>query len=171
MMLIAILIGSDVLLLSLVGYLTTLSVWRPVSFDDRMISESWAIGGMRIGRGNRSTGRKPAPVPLCPPQFPHDLGSNPGRRDGKPMTNRLSCGTFPQELYVMVVIRDLIAWYKMLIPVVRYYLQVWVATCAEAFAVLWPSRLALLSFPSICIVIAAVETRRHDTTTLCVLLC
>jgi hypothetical protein len=24
-----------------------------------------------IGRGNRSTGRKPAPVPLCPPQNPH----------------------------------------------------------------------------------------------------
>jgi hypothetical protein len=28
------------------------------------------IGGM-IGRGNRSTRRKPAPVPLCPPQPPH----------------------------------------------------------------------------------------------------
>jgi hypothetical protein len=23
------------------------------------------------GRGNRSTRRKPAPVPLCPPQNPH----------------------------------------------------------------------------------------------------
>jgi hypothetical protein len=28
------------------------------------------IGGM-IGRGNRSTRRRPAPVPLCPPQIPH----------------------------------------------------------------------------------------------------
>jgi hypothetical protein len=28
------------------------------------------IGGM-IGRGNRSTRIKPAPVPLCPPQTPH----------------------------------------------------------------------------------------------------
>jgi hypothetical protein len=28
------------------------------------------IGGM-IGRGNRSARRKPAPVPLCPPQTPH----------------------------------------------------------------------------------------------------
>jgi hypothetical protein len=27
------------------------------------------IGGM-IGRGNRSTRRKPTPVPLCPPQTP-----------------------------------------------------------------------------------------------------
>jgi hypothetical protein len=28
------------------------------------------VGGM-IGKGNRSTRRKPAPVPLCPPQTPH----------------------------------------------------------------------------------------------------
>jgi hypothetical protein len=28
------------------------------------------IGGT-IGRGNRSTRKKPAPVPLCPPQTPH----------------------------------------------------------------------------------------------------
>jgi hypothetical protein len=28
------------------------------------------IGGM-IGKGNRSTRRKPAQVPLCPPQTPH----------------------------------------------------------------------------------------------------
>jgi hypothetical protein len=32
-----------------------------------------AVGGMRIGRGNRSTRIKPAPVPLCPQQIPHDL--------------------------------------------------------------------------------------------------
>jgi hypothetical protein len=29
------------------------------------------IGGMMISRGNRSTGRKPAPVQLHPPQTPH----------------------------------------------------------------------------------------------------
>jgi hypothetical protein len=29
------------------------------------------IGGMMIGRRNRSTRRKPAPLPLCPPQTPH----------------------------------------------------------------------------------------------------
>jgi hypothetical protein len=40
----------------------------------RMIDDDYgAVGGMRIGRGNRSTRRKPAPVPLCPPQIPHDL--------------------------------------------------------------------------------------------------
>jgi hypothetical protein len=35
--------------------------------------ECGTVGGMRIGRGNRSTRRKPAPVPLCPLQVPHDL--------------------------------------------------------------------------------------------------
>jgi hypothetical protein len=29
------------------------------------------IVGIMIGRGNRSTRRKPAPMPLCPPQTPH----------------------------------------------------------------------------------------------------
>jgi hypothetical protein len=28
------------------------------------------IGGM-IGKGNRSTRRKPVPMPICPPQTPH----------------------------------------------------------------------------------------------------
>jgi hypothetical protein len=30
------------------------------------------FGGIKIGRGNRSTRRKPTPAPLCPPQIPHD---------------------------------------------------------------------------------------------------
>jgi hypothetical protein len=30
------------------------------------------FGEMTIGRGNRSTRRRPAPVPLCPPQTAHD---------------------------------------------------------------------------------------------------
>jgi hypothetical protein len=36
-------------------------------------------GGMRIGRGNRSSRGKPAPVPFCRPQIPHDLTWNPSR--------------------------------------------------------------------------------------------
>jgi hypothetical protein len=28
------------------------------------------FGGMKIGRGNRSTRRKPVPASLCPPQIP-----------------------------------------------------------------------------------------------------
>jgi hypothetical protein len=31
-----------------------------------------AVGGIKIGRGNRSTRRKSTPAPLCPPQIPHD---------------------------------------------------------------------------------------------------
>jgi hypothetical protein len=31
-----------------------------------------AIGGLKIGKGNRSTRRKPAPAPLRPPHIPHD---------------------------------------------------------------------------------------------------
>jgi hypothetical protein len=32
-----------------------------------------AVGGMRTGRVNLSTQKKPAPVPLPPPQILHDL--------------------------------------------------------------------------------------------------
>jgi hypothetical protein len=40
----------------------------------QMIDEGYcgAIGGMKIGRGNRSTRRKPTPAPFCPPQIPLD---------------------------------------------------------------------------------------------------
>jgi hypothetical protein len=52
------------------------------------------IGGVMIGRGNQSTRRKPAPLPLCPPQTLHAWpDANPGRRGGKPATKRLSYGT------------------------------------------------------------------------------
>jgi hypothetical protein len=43
-------------------------------YQPRIIDDDYrAVGGMRIGRGNRSTRRKPAPEPLCPPQIPHYL--------------------------------------------------------------------------------------------------
>jgi hypothetical protein len=46
------------------GHLMTYCVSAPGDYDNG------EIGGM-IGRGNRSTRRKPAPVPLYPPQTPH----------------------------------------------------------------------------------------------------
>jgi hypothetical protein len=60
----------------------------PGDYDDGV------FGGMKIGTGNRSTRRKPAPAPLCPLQIPHDQtrARTPGRRDGKSATNRLSHG-------------------------------------------------------------------------------
>jgi hypothetical protein len=50
---------------------------------------------MRIGRGNRSTRRKPAPVPLWPPQIPHYLtwARTRAAAVGKPAIKRLSYGT------------------------------------------------------------------------------
>jgi hypothetical protein len=52
-------------------------VLRPLTgllYQPRMICDGdcGEIGGMKIGRGTRSTRRKPAPAPLCKPQIPHD---------------------------------------------------------------------------------------------------
>jgi hypothetical protein len=44
-------------------------LYKPQMIDE---GDCGAIGGMKIGRRNRSTRRKPAPAPLCPPQIPHD---------------------------------------------------------------------------------------------------
>jgi hypothetical protein len=44
-------------------------LYQPQMIDD---GDCGAISGMKIGRGN-CTWRKPAPVPLCSPQIPHDL--------------------------------------------------------------------------------------------------
>jgi hypothetical protein len=52
--------------------------------------EDGEFAEMTIGRGHRSTRRKPAPAPLCPQQIPPDSGANPDRRGGKSATNRLS---------------------------------------------------------------------------------
>jgi hypothetical protein len=51
------------------GPLGTAATNRPIvpapgDYDDGEIGEM-------TGRGNRSTRRKPAPMPLCPPQTPH----------------------------------------------------------------------------------------------------
>jgi hypothetical protein len=45
-------------------------LYQPLMIDD---DDYGAVDGMRIGRGNRSTRKKPAPVPRCPPQIPHAL--------------------------------------------------------------------------------------------------
>jgi hypothetical protein len=74
------------------GLLDTAAISRPIvpapgDYDNGEIV-------VMIGRGNRSTRRKPAPVALCPPQTPHAcLDAIPGRRGGKPATNRLSYRT------------------------------------------------------------------------------
>jgi hypothetical protein len=49
---------------------TTDLLYQPQVIDD---GDCGVIGGMKIGGGNQSTRRKPAPVPLCPRRIPHDL--------------------------------------------------------------------------------------------------
>jgi hypothetical protein len=39
-------------------------LYKPQMIDE---GDCGAIGGMKIGRGHRSTWKKPAPAPLCPP--------------------------------------------------------------------------------------------------------
>jgi hypothetical protein len=51
---------------------TSATNWSTVPAPDDD-DECGVVGRMRIGRGNRSARRKPAPVPLCLPQIPHDL--------------------------------------------------------------------------------------------------
>jgi hypothetical protein len=48
---------------------TTGLLYQPQMIND---GDCGAIGGMKIGRGNRCTRRKPAPAPVCPPQIPYD---------------------------------------------------------------------------------------------------
>jgi hypothetical protein len=48
---------------------TTGLLYPPQMIDD---GNCGAIGGMKIGSGKRSTRRKPAPAPFCPPQIPLD---------------------------------------------------------------------------------------------------
>jgi hypothetical protein len=49
-----------------------LSSWDTLySLDNRMING--AVGRLKIGRGTRSSRRKPNPELLCPPQIPQDL--------------------------------------------------------------------------------------------------
>jgi hypothetical protein len=48
---------------------TTGLLYQPQMINDGDCGE---IGRMKIGRGSRSTWRKPTPAPLCSPQIPHD---------------------------------------------------------------------------------------------------
>jgi hypothetical protein len=61
----------------------------PGDYDD----DGDEIGGM-IGRENRSTQRKPAPMLFCPVQIPHAARTRTrAAAVGKPASNRLSYGT------------------------------------------------------------------------------
>jgi hypothetical protein len=61
---IIIVIISGVILNPLGSAATTGLLYQTPMIGD---SDCGEIGGMKIGRGSRSTRRNPAPVPLCPP--------------------------------------------------------------------------------------------------------
>jgi hypothetical protein len=65
------LISWDGVRLSPLGMSAT--IWPTVAAQMIDDDECGAVGGMRTGRGNRSTRRKLATLPLFPPQMPHDL--------------------------------------------------------------------------------------------------
>jgi hypothetical protein len=78
---------------------TAATVPGPDDYDDG------EIGGMIIGRGNRSTREKTCPsatlsttTPTCSPD------ANSGRRGGKPACNRLSYGTAYLDVTGIVIV-------------------------------------------------------------------
>jgi hypothetical protein len=52
---------------------TVATVWPIYQPQMTDVDECGAVGGMKIGRGNQSTRRKPTSGPICPPQTPRDL--------------------------------------------------------------------------------------------------
>jgi hypothetical protein len=74
------------------GPLRTAATNRPIVLTPGDYDDG-EFGGMMIGRGNRSTRRKSAPVPLYPPQIPHALS---GREPGPP---RCETSDQPLELW------------------------------------------------------------------------
>jgi hypothetical protein len=84
----------------------TVSIDIIYSVNRGMINEYVAVRGMRNDRRNISIRGKPAPMTLCAPQIP----SYPGRRFGKPATNRLSYGTAPLEANCSLLIELLLVF-------------------------------------------------------------
>jgi hypothetical protein len=54
------------------GLLGTAAIYCPIVPAPGEFEDGKLFGGMKIGRGNRSTRGKPAPAPPCPPQIPLD---------------------------------------------------------------------------------------------------
>jgi hypothetical protein len=71
---------------------TSATIWPVVPAPD----DRWWVWSSRWNEDCQEKPKyseKTCPSATCPPQIPHDLGSNPSRRGGKPATNRLSYGT------------------------------------------------------------------------------
>jgi hypothetical protein len=66
--------GQNFKFLNLCGGTLGTAATTGLLYQPRMIGDGdcGKTGGMKVGRGNRSTGKKPAPAPHCPPQISHD---------------------------------------------------------------------------------------------------
>jgi hypothetical protein len=84
-------------------------------YEPQMIEEDdcGATGGMKIGRGNRSTRRKPAPAPLCPPQISHDE-TRARNRAAAVGSQRLTAWAMARPLHVSfhALLRWTVGWYR-----------------------------------------------------------
>jgi hypothetical protein len=76
----------------------------------QMVDEYGPVGGMRIGRGNRSTRRKPAPVPLCSLKIPSNLTLD-GTRAAAVGSRRLTTWAMarPHILFLLLLLL-LVGW-------------------------------------------------------------
>jgi hypothetical protein len=96
---------------SKLGPLGTAAIYCPIVPAPGDCEDGEFFGGMKIGKGNRSTRRKPTN-----PTWP-DPGLNPGRRGGKPATNRLSYGAaFVIALNLGIVFSYLHMYYWLSLP-------------------------------------------------------
>jgi hypothetical protein len=97
---IIIIIVSGVRLSPLGTAATTGLLYQPQMIDDVYCGE---IGGIKIGRGNRSTRRKPAPAPLYPPQIPHDQ-TRARTRAASVGNQRLTAWAMARPVYVLYIL-------------------------------------------------------------------
>jgi hypothetical protein len=67
------LIILSVVRLSPFGTAATIGLFHQPQMIDDDDDGCGKVGGMKIGKGNRSARRKPAPMPLYSPQIRHDL--------------------------------------------------------------------------------------------------
>jgi hypothetical protein len=102
---------------------TTDLLYQPQMIGDGDCGE---IGGMKIGRGNRSTRKKTCPNAPLSTTNPTclDPGLNPGRSGGKPATNRLSyVAAFFKWYTLKCVILSLVPCLSFLKPLFRKWIQ------------------------------------------------
>jgi hypothetical protein len=85
------------------------------------------IGGM-IGRENRSTRRKPAPVPLCPPQIPHAARTR--TRAAAVGSQRLTAwATAQPSLCIVTQLSKILNFFKVLFCVCKKTKLLWHDIC------------------------------------------